>query len=185
METLSPPSQPKPLVYVFIRTRREEEELFLVAPEEGQGSRRGAPQAPAGLVLPEGLRTEVLINTSHVSALSSSSPLRSHTAGRFRCQPARRLLIRTAGIFTSRGDPSGFFWCFQLKSQTGSDLSNGETILFSFFFFFIIKLLKINNRCGSDTIPIPWLRLHEQVQLPQTCLLLRVVRRAQRPPRPR
>lgn len=60
-----------------------------MAAEEGQGGQRGASQAPAGLVLPEGLRMEVLINTSHVSALSSSSSsLRSHTAGRFRCQPA-------------------------------------------------------------------------------------------------
>lgn len=78
-----------------------------MAAEEGQGGRRGASQAPAGLVLPEGLRMEVLINTSHVSALSSSSSLRSHTAGRFRCQPAgvwgaRRILMRSHGIFTSR-----------------------------------------------------------------------------------
>lgn len=59
-----------------------------MAAEEGQGGQRGASQAPAGLVLPEGLRVEVLINTSHVSALSPSSSRRSHTAGRFRCQPA-------------------------------------------------------------------------------------------------
>lgn len=105
-----------------------------MAAEEGQGGQRGASQAPAGLVLPEGLRMEVLINTSHVSALSSSSSsLRSHTAGRFRCQPAGvcRILIRRDGIFRSRGGSSVFFCCFQPKSQTGSDLSNGETILFS------------------------------------------------------
>lgn len=148
---------------MFIRTRSEEEELLLVAAEEGQGGQRGASQAPAGLVLPEGLRMEVLINTSHVSALSSSSSLRSHTAGRFRCQPAGVCGRspypdeRRRNIHKQR-NPSVFFWCFQMKSQTGRNLSNDLVFLlllnYQTFHFFGGK---INPRCGSDTIPILWL----------------------------
>lgn len=67
---------------------------------------------------------EVLINTSHVSALSSSSE-ESHARTGQVSAGAWRILIRTDGIFKIRGEPSVFFfWCFQVVNQTGSDPSN-------------------------------------------------------------